>query len=115
MDIKAIFHTITDKVKEAVHHLQGINEKFSLVDLASFIKKDPNTIKTSRQLLGIDLHVYSLTESDIEFILETKGKSPEKILSLTILKEGKNLIKYRSYEPKASPDMMVSLPELLAH
>lgn len=115
LDFKTIFHTITDKVKEAVHHLQGNNNKFSLVELASFIKNDSNTIKTSRHLLGIDLHEYTLTENDVHFLLETKGKSPEKILSLSVLKEGKALIKYRSYEPKMSSDMMISIPEIIIH
>ncbi|HHW37049.1 MAG TPA: hypothetical protein GXX18_07415 [Bacillales bacterium] len=109
MDFKSLFHTITDKVKDAVHHLQGSKDKFSLVELASFIKNDSNTIKTSRQLLGIDLHEYTLTKNDIQFILESKGKLTEKILSLTVTKEGKTLIKYRSYEHKVSTDMMITL------
>lgn len=114
MDFKSIFHTITDKVKEAVHHLQGSNDKITVVELASFIKKDSNTIKMSRQLLGIDLHEYSLSENGVNFILETKGKSPEKILSLTVLKDGKTLIKYRSYE-KPTSDLTIPLQELIAH
>lgn len=114
MDFKSLFHTITDKVKEAVNQLQGNNDKLSLVDLASFIKNDSNTIKTSRHLLGIDLHEYTLTENDVDFLLETKGKVPEKILSLTVLNDGKALLKYRSYEPKASLDS-ISLPESILH
>lgn len=102
LDFRSIFHTITDKVKEAVQHFQGNNDKFSLTELASFIKNDSNTIKTSRHLLGINLHEYTLTENDVQYLLETKGKSPEKILSLSVLKDGKSLIKYRSYEPKTS-------------
>ncbi len=114
MDFKSLFHTITDKVKETVHQLQGNNDNFSLVDLASFIKNDSNTIKSSRHLLGIDLHEYTLTENGVKFLLETKGKVPEKILSLTILKDGRALIKHRSYDLKASSDL-ISLPESIVH
>ena len=113
MDFKSIIHTITDKVKEAVSHLQGNNDKLSLDDLASFIKNNSNTIKSSRHLLGIDLHEYNLTENDINFTLETKGRSSEKIVALTVIKSGKALIKYRSYDPKASLNMVFSKRGLL--
>lgn len=114
LDLRSIFHKFTDKVKEAVQHVQGNNDKISLSALTSYIKKEANTSKTSRYLLGIDLHEYTLKEKDLQFILETRGPSAdkEKVLSLTILNEGKPIFKYKSYDPMASPNMTISLPEL---
>lgn len=112
MDLKSIIHTVTDKIVDAVQHLQGNNEKIPLTKLASYIKEDPNTVKTSHHLLGIDLHEYHVEANDLQFILETKGKSSEKTLALTVLKEGTPLFKYRSYEPNYTPDMTIALPGL---
>lgn len=114
LDFKSLFHKVTDKFKEAFQHIQRSHDKLSIDDVASYIKKHTNTVKTSRHLLGIDLHEYTLKENSLHFILETKGSSSEKILSLTILTEGKPLFKYKSYNPTFSSTMTVSLPELAA-
>lgn len=112
MDLKSILHTVTDKIVDVIQYLQGNNEKIPLTKLTTFIKEDPNTVKTSRHLLGIDLHEYQVKSDNLQFILETKGKSSERILALTVLKDGTTLFKYRSYLPNYTPDMTVALPEL---
>lgn len=115
LDFKAIFHTIAGKIKEAVHNIQGDSEKISIDEIAAYITKESNTIKTSRHLLGIDFHEYSLDLNKLQFLLETKGNSIEKILSLTVIKEGKAILKYKSYEVSPSSKRLISLSEFVAY
>lgn len=115
MDFKTIIHTIAGKIKEAVHHIQADKEKISIDEFASYIMKDSNTVKTSRHLLGIDFHEYALDVNKLQFLLETKGNSIEKILSLTVIKDGKAIFKYRSYEAHPISKQSISLSEFVTY
>lgn len=118
MDIKSIISTLTEKITGSLKQIQDTvstylhSEKITISDLAAFIKEDSNTIKTSRHLLGLDFNQYELTAGQLHFVLETKGKLKEKILALTLINQGRAIIKYRSYDQNATTNKTVSIPTI---
>lgn len=87
-------------VKQRIDSLTG-TQTATIEQLAAYIRFHPQSVKRTKNLLGLTFSFYTLDQGDVHYKLETRGSE---ILQLDVRTLDHKVIAYRSYRDQSNLD-----------
>ncbi|MEH7344952.1 hypothetical protein V7122_13955 [Bacillus sp. JJ1532] len=107
---KTTLHSTTALVKERIYALTGTSSA-TVVQLADFIRKHPDTRVMKKELLGQTFYFYILEKDGVRYSLECRNSY---ILQLDVHAGNEPIVTYRSYRDHYQLNTPIKFPELTA-
>lgn len=114
--IKKIVSKSQEKLNHAGEYLKDKLTEFNesspvtVVQLADYIQAQPDTVRTSKEWLGLPYRFYRLEKKEVTYYLEMVGST---ILQLDVRDEEEAIVSYRSYRHRANPARSIRVPDKL--
>lgn len=107
---KTTLYSTTAFVKERIYAVTGTSSA-TVVQLADFIRKNPDTKVRKKELLGQTFYFYELEKDGGKYSLECKNSY---ILQLDVHSGNAPIVAYRSYRDHYQLNTPIKFPELRA-
>ncbi|MEH7123206.1 hypothetical protein V7127_08105 [Bacillus sp. JJ1773] len=107
---KTTLHSTTALVKERIYAVTGTSST-TVVQLADFIRKHPDTSVKKKELLGQIFYFYELKKDEVQYSLECRNSY---ILQLDVHAGEERIVTYRSYRDHYQINTPIKFPELNA-
>ncbi|KAB2330179.1 hypothetical protein F7731_20560 [Cytobacillus depressus] len=105
---KESLHSASALMKERLYELTGTSA-VTVIQLADFIRNNPDTKVKRQDLLGQSFFFYQLEKEGIYYSLECKNSY---ILQLDVHSGGVQLVSYRSYRDYYSLNTPIKFPKI---
>ncbi|WNS77491.1 hypothetical protein RRV45_11050 [Bacillus sp. DTU_2020_1000418_1_SI_GHA_SEK_038] len=107
---KTSLHSATALVKERIYAVTGTSSA-TVVQLADFIRKHPETKIKKKELLGKIFYFYKLEKDEVRYSLECRNSY---ILQLDVHAGNEPVVAYRSYRDHYQLNTPIKFPKLTA-